>query len=92
MNPLQSLFNMEKKVYIKPYQGEIDALKLRHWLQQLDIYFSIHHIDEENNISFARSKLEGHALTWWESHMETLMLEGDLPVTRWEDFKTLIKS
>jgi hypothetical protein len=24
--------------------------------------------------------------------METLRLEGDPPVTRWEDFKTLIKS
>jgi hypothetical protein len=92
MNPSQSLFKMEVKVDINPYQGEIDALKLNHWLQQLEVYFSIHHIDEEQKISFARLKLEGHALTWWEIHMETLRLEGDPPVTRWEDFKTLIKS
>jgi hypothetical protein len=49
-------------------------------------------IDEEKKISFSRLKLEGHALTWWESHMETLRLEGDPLVTKWEDFKTLIKS
>jgi hypothetical protein len=83
---------MEVKVDINPYQGEIDALKLNHWLQQLEFYFSIHHIDEEKKISFSRLKLEGHALTWWEIHMETLRLEGDPLVTKWEDFKTLIKS
>jgi hypothetical protein len=30
INPSQSLFKMEEKVDIKPYQGEIDALKLNH--------------------------------------------------------------
>jgi hypothetical protein len=72
INPSQSLFKMEVKVDINPYQGEINALKLNHWLQQLEFYFNIHHIDEEKNISFSKLKLEGHALTWWESHTETL--------------------
>ena len=83
---------MEEKVYIKPYQGEIDALKMNYWLQQLEVYFFIHHINEEQKSSFARLKLEGHESTWWESLTETLRLEGDPLVTRWEDFKTLIKS
>jgi hypothetical protein len=69
MNPSQSLFKMEVKLDIEPYQGDIDALKLNHLLQQLEVYFSVHHIDEEYNILFARLKLEGHALTWWESHI-----------------------
>jgi hypothetical protein len=42
---------------IKPNEGEIDALKLNHWLHQLEVYFSIHHVDEEQKISFARLKL-----------------------------------
>jgi hypothetical protein len=92
MNPSQSLFNMKTKVDINPYQGEINALKLNHWLQQLEVYFSIHHKDEEHKILFTRLKLEGYALTWWEIHIETLRLEGDSPITRWDDFKTLIKS
>jgi hypothetical protein len=91
-NPSRSIFKMEAKGDIKPYQGEIDASKLNYWLQQLEVYFSIHHIDDGKNISFSRLKLEGHALTRWENHMETLRLEGDLLVTRWEDFKTLIKA
>jgi len=36
-------------------------------------------------------KLEGHELNWWKSHTETLRLEGELLVAKWEDFKTLIK-
>jgi hypothetical protein len=51
INPSQSLFNMEKKMEINPYQADINSLKLNHWLQQLEFYFSIHHIDEEQNIS-----------------------------------------
>jgi hypothetical protein len=54
---------MEAKVEINPYQGEINALKLNHWLQQIEVYFSVHHIDEGKNISFSKLKLEGHALT-----------------------------
>jgi hypothetical protein len=54
MNPSQSIFKMEEKVDINPHQGEIDALKLNHWLQQLEVYFIIHDIDEENNSSFVR--------------------------------------
>jgi len=92
VNPSQYLFNMEEKVDLNPYQGEIDALKSNHWLQQLEVYFSVDHIYEGKKISFSRLKLEGHALTWWERHNETIRLEGDLLVTRWEEFKILIKA
>jgi hypothetical protein len=43
---------METKVDIKPYQGDIDALKLNNYLQQLDVYFSVHNIDDEQKIFF----------------------------------------
>jgi len=32
MNHSQFLFKMEVKANIKPYQGEIDNMKLNHWL------------------------------------------------------------
>jgi hypothetical protein len=41
-------------------------------LQQLEVYFNVHHIDEEKNIPFVRLKLEGRTLTWWEIHTKTL--------------------
>ena len=72
----QSLFKVEEKVDIKPYHGEIDSLKLNHWLEKLEVYFSFHQIEEGLKISFTRLKLEGHALTWWEKHTKTLRLEA----------------
>ena len=54
---------MEEKVEKNPYQSEINALKLNHWLQQLEFYFRIHHKDKGKKISFSRLKLEDHALT-----------------------------
>jgi len=83
---------MEAKVDIKPYKGKIDALNLNHWLQKLEVYFSVDNIDVEKKILFGLLKLEGCALTWWKNHTRTLRLEGGLPITKWEDSKTLIKS
>ena len=60
----QYLFKMEVKVDIKPYQGEINAIQLNNWLQQLEVYFSVHNIHEEKEISFSQLKLEGYASTW----------------------------
>lgn len=63
VNQSQPLFKIESKLDIKLYQNKIDNLKLYHWLQQLEVYFSVHQIEEEQKISFAWLKLESHALT-----------------------------
>lgn len=65
----QSFFKMEEKVYIKSCQGEIDYLKLIQYFHQSEVYFSVHHIDQEHKKSFSCLKLEGHALTQWERHI-----------------------
>jgi hypothetical protein len=53
ITPSQYLFKMETKVDIKPYQGDIDLVKLNHWFQQLEVCFSVHNKNEEKNISFS---------------------------------------
>jgi hypothetical protein len=58
---------VEAKVDIKSYAEEVDAIKLNQWLHHMEVYFSVHEVTGKQNISFARSKLEGHALIWWES-------------------------
>jgi hypothetical protein len=67
---------MEVKVEIKQYQGDIDVVNLNHWLQNLELYFNFHHIEEDQKILFAILELVGHALTWWEIHTEIIRLEG----------------
>jgi len=54
---------MEAKVDINLCQGEIETLKLDHWLQQLEVYLNVRRIEEEQKISFVQLKLEGYALT-----------------------------
>jgi hypothetical protein len=57
-------------VDLKPYQGEINVVKLNQWLQQLEVYFNVHSIRENKNISFNPLKLENNAQTWWEINTE----------------------
>jgi len=35
-------FKVEAKVDIKPYDGEVDVIKMNHWLHKLKVYFSVH--------------------------------------------------
>ena len=35
--------------------------------------------------------LDGHAHNWWESYIETLRLEGELSITKWEVIKTILE-
>jgi hypothetical protein len=52
----------------------------------------VHEVTTKHNISFARLKLEVHALTWWESDAVSRALGNEPPVTEWEVFKDMIKS
>jgi hypothetical protein len=37
-------FKVEEKVDVKPYQGDIDDIKLNQWLQNLEVCFNVHNI------------------------------------------------
>jgi len=47
MNYSQSQFKIVAKFDSNPYPSETGAIKLNHLLQQLEIYFSIHHIEKK---------------------------------------------
>lgn len=49
MNQSQPLPKMEAEVNINLYHENIDTLnvKLNHWLQQLEVNFSVHQIEKE---------------------------------------------
>lgn len=53
----QYLFKMEAKVDIKPYQSEIDVIKLNHWLQLLEVQFNVHNNDQKNIICLAKLRV-----------------------------------
>jgi hypothetical protein len=85
------MFKVGVKVNIKPYQGDIDVIKSNQWYQQLQVYFNVHNIEEEKNISFSPLKLEGHAQIWWKIHTRILnRMEGDPTITMWKVVNTLV--
>jgi hypothetical protein len=47
-----SLFKVEENVGIKLHHGEINGVKLNQWLQRSKVYFNVHNIGKEKNISF----------------------------------------
>jgi hypothetical protein len=83
---------VEEKVDIKPYTRELDAIRMNQWIHHMEVYFSVYEVTTKQNISFARLKLEVHALTWWESDAVSRALGNEPPVTEWEVFKDMIKS
>jgi hypothetical protein len=58
----------------------------------MELYFNVHEVTGKQNIFFLELKLEGHALTWWESDAVSRAIGNDPPVINWEVFKNMIKS
>jgi hypothetical protein len=58
----------------------------------MEVYFNMHEVTRKQNISFARLKLECHALTWWESDVVNRELGNKPPMIDREVFKNMIKS
>jgi hypothetical protein len=52
---------MKNKAEIKTYGGKVYALKLNYFLQQLEVYFNVYNMQEDNKIFFARVKPKNHA-------------------------------
>lgn len=46
-------FKVEAKIKIESYDGYVNGEKLDHCLAQLEVYFSLHQINESQKISFA---------------------------------------
>jgi hypothetical protein len=40
-------FCVEDKVEIKPYDGEVDAIKMKQWLKHMEFYFNMHEVTKK---------------------------------------------
>ena len=58
----------------------------------MEVYFQIHSVvNDVDKIYFARLKMSGHALVWWEIHVENLNYEHLLEISSWNEFKELLR-
>jgi hypothetical protein len=61
-------FKIDVRLDVPLYVGSLDVEKLENWLRQLEINFGCNGLYDGQSIYFARLKMSGHALSWWEAY------------------------
>lgn len=74
------------------YNGEVNAEKLDNWIWQLEVYFRIQILQEDDiKIQLASPKLEGDALVWLEEKTrEEMWIHGKISIS-WVEFVSELK-
>ena len=69
------------------YNGEVNAEKLDNWVCQLEVYYRIQRIkDDETKIHLASLRLESAALIWWEAKTQENLKKRGKIITSWNYF------
>ncbi|KAD7480526.1 hypothetical protein E3N88_03662 [Mikania micrantha] len=74
----------------QPYTGSEGAVRLLQWVKRAESIFHMCRCSKEDKVKFATGTLEGQALTWWNSHVQTLSLETANSIP-WENFVKMLK-
>jgi hypothetical protein len=73
------LLKIDVKFYFPMFNGDANPEKLDNWIQQVEVYFRVQHIDEEEvKVQLNSLRLEGIALVWWESKLQDIGKCGNL--------------
>lgn len=83
----KKLFRVDFKLEIPTYDGVVDADKLDNWIEQMKNYFTLYVYTSAQKISFARLKMSGHTLTWWNAYVK----HHDISGLTWSKFKKLVR-
>jgi hypothetical protein len=83
--------NLDVNFSLPMFNGDANPEKLDNWIQQVEVYFRVQHIDEEEvKVKLASLQLEGTTLVWWERKPHDISKCGNL-VSSWSEFKTKIR-
>ncbi|GJV73956.1 putative reverse transcriptase domain-containing protein [Tanacetum coccineum] len=55
------------------FKGTEGVVKLTQWIEKMETVFRISNCSVENQIKFSTCTLLGNALTWWNSHVRTVV-------------------
>ncbi|KAD4888251.1 hypothetical protein E3N88_20324 [Mikania micrantha] len=70
-------------------KGTEGAVGLLRWIEKLESVFAMAECSEENRVKYSTGTLEGSALTWWNTHVQTLGLETANTIP-WEEFTRML--
>jgi hypothetical protein len=67
------LLNLDVKFSLPIFNGDYNPENLDNWIRQVEVYFRVHHIDEEEvKVKLASLRLEGTTLVWWERKIQDI--------------------
>jgi hypothetical protein len=85
------LLKIDVKFSLPMFNGDANPEKLDNWIRQVEVYFCVQHIDEEEVKGQLDSlRLEGIALVWWERKLQDISKCGNL-ISSWSKFKSTIR-
>nr|GEV98734.1 putative reverse transcriptase domain-containing protein [Tanacetum cinerariifolium] len=71
------------------FNGTDGAIGMCRWFEKLDSIFRISNCFEENKMKFATCTLQGHALTWWNAYLQSMVIDG-AHLTSWAELKKMM--
>lgn len=57
--------NKDSMEHIPYYCGSLNGEELLDWLEAIDNQFDYKEVSEEKRVSYAKARLKGYALLWW---------------------------
>jgi hypothetical protein len=73
------------------FNGDFNPENLDNWIRQLEVYYRVHHIEEEEvKVKLAYVRLEGTTLVWWERKLQDISKCGNL-LSSWSEFRSRIR-
>ena len=78
-------FKEKMNLDIPNLEGNIDAKFVDNWVQQLESYYAVNQLSEEEKITIASLKMSTFVHYWWKNISTNMEQEGD-PIDTWDKF------
>jgi hypothetical protein len=73
------------------FNGYPNLEKINNWIRQVELYFHVQQIDEEEvKVQLASLQLEDATLIWWDRELQDISKCGNL-LSSWSKFKSNIR-
>ena len=88
--PRECIYKTFRACNPKEFNGTKGAVGLLTWIESMESILNISDCAEGNKVKYAACLLQGRALTWWNTLVQTRGREAANQLS-WEEFKKLLK-
>lgn len=79
------------KLDVSKYGSSLNDEELLDWISTLDNHFECEEFPEEQRVRIAKTKLQGHALVWWDYFQSERRKQGKSKITSWDKMISKLK-